>query len=485
MEFTTTEKGKLKLLFNGYMYVKQIVKKTNIRWRCTLFNHGCKGTLVTDLEKQNPDPRANHNHMPDMSAVNVAKCRASMKERAVTSFDKPCAIYNEGLAPLSDQSKVLLQEPESCKRSIRRQRTKQFPDQPNSLEELWFDHPWTHTTSQNPEPFLFFDNQSRDIRIMVFATDDNLPNQPSSPRPKYYLVHGRQLCNGPIPVPAAVRDPRAPGRHYHTSCLRLPSTQDTEHIWSITGHRRPLQNNWCRGWPDLHCHRLRDVSGKSPACCLRGRPWRALLLLSPDSSTWRKIQELGLVDHYREDDDFRHFCGMLDGLAFLPSDRVQEGMQYLRTIAPDEADQLLAYFDATYVSGRHRQVQVPRGAIRIRRTPPQFPPASWNVHRITLEGHPRTNNVCEGWNTSTGTWSVTNIRPYGSPSTCFRESRILSKPQWSSTCQDNPHASVSAGQRACYRNALPLLCNDFAGGRRTLTDLLRGVGHSISFWSNK
>ena len=26
-----------------------------------------------------------------------------------------------------------------------------------------------------------------------------------------------------------------------------------------------------------------------------------------------------------------------------------------------------------------------------------------------------------------------------------------------------------------------LLCNDFAGGRRTLTDLLRGVGHSIRF----
>ena len=69
-----------------------------------------------------------------------------MKERAVTSFDKPCAIYNEGLAPLSDQSKVLLS----------------------------MDHPWTHTTGQNPEPFLFFDNQSRDIRIMVFATDDNL-----------------------------------------------------------------------------------------------------------------------------------------------------------------------------------------------------------------------------------------------------------------------------------------------------------------------
>ena len=28
-------------------------------------------------------------------------------------------------------------------------------------------------------------------------------------------------------------------------------------------------------------------------------------------STWRKIQALGLVDLYRDEDDrFRHFCGM-------------------------------------------------------------------------------------------------------------------------------------------------------------------------------
>ncbi|XP_033116144.1 uncharacterized protein LOC117116254 [Anneissia japonica] len=34
-------------------------------------------------------------------------------------------------------------------------------------------------------------------------------------------------------------------------------------------------------------------------------------------STWRKIQELGIVNHYRTDPTFKHFCGMLDGLAFL------------------------------------------------------------------------------------------------------------------------------------------------------------------------
>jgi len=34
-------------------------------------------------------------------------------------------------------------------------------------------------------------------------------------------------------------------------------------------------------------------------------------------ATWRRIQQLGLVPFYRQSDDFRLFCGMVDGLAQL------------------------------------------------------------------------------------------------------------------------------------------------------------------------
>jgi len=46
-------------------------------------------------------------------------------------------------------------------------------------------------------------------------------------------------------------------------------------------------------------------------------------------STWRRLQAGGLQAVYREDDDVRTFVGMLDGLAFLPVDRVTEGMAVL------------------------------------------------------------------------------------------------------------------------------------------------------------
>ncbi len=123
-------------------------------------------------------------------------------------------------------------------------------------------------------------------------------------------------------------------------------------------------------------------------------------------TTWRKIQSLGLVQRYRNDEEFKLFCGMLDGLAFLPVDEVQDGMEYLKTITPEGLEPLLDYFDNTYVSGVYRHIQAPPladgtvPAVRFRRHPPTYSPSIWNVHDITLNGGSRTNNICEGWNNS-------------------------------------------------------------------------------------
>jgi hypothetical protein len=96
---------------------------------------------------------------------------------------------------------------------------------------------------------------------------------------------------------------------------------------------------------------------------------------------------------YNNDDDFRLFCGMMESLAFLPVPYLTNGIHLLRTLCPDdlpEAAELLDYFDSTYISGRLRQQNpAPTQAVRLvlRRSPPMFPPAIWNVHDA------RTNNM--------------------------------------------------------------------------------------------
>jgi hypothetical protein len=63
------------------------------------------------------------------------------------------------------------------------------------------------------------------------------------------------------------------------------------------------------------------------------------------------------VPLYKNDDDFRVFCGMMDGLTFLPVPDLTNGIHPLRTQCPDdppEAAELLDYFDSAYISGRLR-----------------------------------------------------------------------------------------------------------------------------------
>ena len=68
-------------------------------------------------------------------------------------------------------------------------------------------------------------------------------------------------------------------------------------------------------------------------------------------STWRRVQQEGLSVRYKEDDEIKQFCGMLDGLAFLPPERVSEGMNLLKQQVPEVLFDLVEYFDATYVHG--------------------------------------------------------------------------------------------------------------------------------------
>lgn len=66
-------------------------------------------------------------------------------------------------------------------------------------------------------------------------------------------------------------------------------------------------------------------------------------------------------------------------------------------------EELVDYFDQTYVSGGYRRIRVLTAddipVIRVRRMAADFAPEVWNVHDRTLQGLDRTNNQCEGWNT--------------------------------------------------------------------------------------
>ena len=112
-------------------------------------------------------------------------------------------------------------------------------------------------------------------------------------------------------------------------------------------------------------------------------------------STWRHINELGLTNLYENSDDVKKAVGMMDGLAFLPLQHVNAGAVIVRNkmlqvnaaLLP-----LLNYFLQTYV-GVWVPPPPPLNNNQMIFQPPLFPPATWNVYDLTLQGGDRTNNI--------------------------------------------------------------------------------------------
>ena len=198
-------------------------------------------------------------------------------------------------------------------------------------------------------------------------------------------------------------------------------------------------------------------------------------------STWRKIQFLGKARKYKTDKEFRLYCGQLDALALLPVEMAPEAMLYLRQTAPDDAAELVEYFDSTYVSGPLRRQPLTRGrtGIRLRRCQPLFPPAVWNVHDATMHNEHRTNNVCEGWNNG-----FRHLVGHDHPS-IWKLVEALQKENARVQLlivQDERGVQPTKRVRREYvdlQSRLVNLCNDLVTKRKDMSRFLRGVSDNI------
>lgn len=57
------------------------------------------------------------------------------------------------------------------------------------------------------------------------------------------------------------------------------------------------------------------------------------------------------VVKYRMGKGFKHFCAMVDGLAFFPIGHIHERMNYLKDVVPPGVENLILYFDSVHDCG--------------------------------------------------------------------------------------------------------------------------------------
>ncbi|XP_041369007.1 uncharacterized protein LOC121383200 [Gigantopelta aegis] len=481
MEVIKNNKGGLKLIHEGYLYTKRYARK-NIRWECSSrAAFTCKGGVTSDLEIKTIVSFTQHSHDPQDQSVAVAKLRSAMKERAGTSRGTLTQLLVDSISDTPVDVRAELGKPDHIKRALRRERAKHMPKNPTSLRDLMLDDEWT--TSSDGDRFLIYDNgvDSSD-RMLVFGTDDGLRHLASS---ESWFMDGTftvapllftQLYVIRVPLgESAVTCVYAflPNKHQSTYEELFISIQDrcselgfqADPVTVTLDFEQAVMNAVITTFgPQVNVH----------GC-----------FYHLTQSTWRKIQSLGLVQRYREEKDVKLFCGMLDGLAFLPVNDVPEGMTYLRDNTPDGLEPLLVYFDSTYVSGSYRRIQPPQRSdgsvppLCMRRIPPAYAPSIWNVHTITLKGGSRTNNICEGWNNS-----FAKLVGHAHP-TIWRAIDSIRKDQ---TQAATARLMDERGERPAKRvrhhikklqTKLHNLCTDRRDDIKSISEVLKGIGHCV------
>ena len=157
--------------------------------------------------------------------------------------------------------------------------------------------------------------------------------------------------------------------------------------------------------------------------------------------------------------------------------------KFLKENAPTGCEELLQYFDATYVSGSFRQIRHPlrdgNALLRLRRMPPLFPPALWNVHDLTLTDGDRTNNFCEGWNNSFAKLvghshpTIWRLITHLKEDTSIMQTTVMMEARG-----EQPAKRVRRSSKT-LQEKLKCLCTARQNGQKTVSEFLKGIGHCI------
>ena len=137
-EIITSRRGGTKLLNNGFLYYRRDSKNRKTYWYCKRKNE-CKATAITmyvdrHLEVLKEKLRT---HAPNQEEVNAEKVKANLKRIAADHPELPPAqILRTELPKVAAGVLSQMPERENLKKAMRRERGKDQPRNPMSLEEL-------------------------------------------------------------------------------------------------------------------------------------------------------------------------------------------------------------------------------------------------------------------------------------------------------------------------------------------------------------
>ena len=372
--FFENRRGGRTLVHNQYMYSLKQRKNDSSYWNC--IDSSCPARINT-LRDHLKKIVGQHNHDQDAAATEAAIFLANVRRKCRESAKPIPTIFDESLAGLrteewNDCTQALVEKLPTfyeTKSSLYRHRSKLHPKLPKSLSDVNIDGQWTLTSTG--DRFLLADDGTEE-RILIFATEANL----------IHLAEGsRWYMDGTFYA--------SPGNFFQLYSIHSV----------VNGCMMPLvygllpnktQATYTRFFSLLTENAAAlniDIQPTEVMMDFEVAPRNVISSLFPDASVkccffhftqavWRKVQSLGLVVKYRDDDSFRTLVRRAAVLPLVPSGSTEDVWFWALDENDDLSDSVVKmndYITETWVeAGR----------------------SHWN--HFATEG-PRTTNHIEGW----------------------------------------------------------------------------------------
>ena len=368
-DVVTTQRGAPSIVFQGFTFRKD---KTDEKgelsfWRCR--HKGCPGRLVADAGmKKARLTKPHEGHFPKANVAQAAKIVTKVRERVVNEKGPVNRIYREETRAVADDTETLQLLPTfaTMKSGLYKSRKEKFGPVPARLAE--FVVPEKLQRLDNGESFLLF--QSDDNKIVVFGTEKDFATVCTTDElfvdgtfeavPRFFTqLFTIHTFNGEKQFPRLYCFLENKTAEIYTNLI--DALKNLAQNKGLEFSPKKITSDFESGWISAVHESLQTTS-------ING------CFFHFTQAVVRKINSMGLMKKFLENEPFRNIVREVIGLAFLPTDKVMTTLGKITETSPDEeTSSFLEYFMGQWV-------------IRVQ-------PQLWNVRGRVH----RTNNDLESW----------------------------------------------------------------------------------------
>lgn len=159
IEYITSQKGKPKLVFENFIFVKDKSAENTIYWKCEMFNDKCKSRIHVSKETEEILKTVGcHNHRPVLAKIKASKILTGIKRKATDTVEAPGQIIASASVGIHLAVAAKLPNIKLMKKTVRRARaaTNDHPNNTLHPEDLIIPEKYQQTNEK--EQFLVYDN---------------------------------------------------------------------------------------------------------------------------------------------------------------------------------------------------------------------------------------------------------------------------------------------------------------------------------------